>query len=111
MYIAYKLIINGYKINYSADSEIFHSHNFALKQLYKRYYDTGLFFAMVPEINKYNQVKAGGGLAKSILRRAIEERNIKVLLRFVPDMVVRYVGMKKGKKDGRRLNQCNSTCL
>lgn len=111
MYIAYKLIINGYKIKYSADSEIFHSHNFALKQLYKRYYDTGLFFAMVPEINKYNQVKAGGGLAKSILRRAIEERNIKVLLRFVPDMVVRYVGMKKGKKDGRRLNQCNSTCL
>lgn len=104
MYIAHKLITNGYKIKYCADSEIFHSHNFTLKQLYKRYYDTGLFFAMMPEINKYNQVKAGGGLAKYILKRAIKERNFKVLVRFIPDMVVRYVGMKKGKRDGRRAN-------
>lgn len=101
MYIAYKLITNGYKIKYCADSEILHSHNFTLKQLYKRYYDTGLFFAMIPELNKYNQEKAGGGLAKYILKRAMEEKNIKVLLRFLPDMVVRYVGMKMGKINGK----------
>lgn len=101
MYIAYKLIINGYKIKYCADSEILHSHNFSLKQLYKRYYDTGLFFAMVPEINKYSQTKAGGGLAKYILKNSIKEKNIKVLIRFIPDMIIRYVGMKKGKIDGK----------
>ena len=44
MYIAYKLIMNGYKIKYCADSEVVHSHNFTLKQQYKRYYDTGRFF-------------------------------------------------------------------
>lgn len=46
MYIAYKLITKGYKIKYCADSEVIHSHTFTLKQLYKRYYDTGLFFGM-----------------------------------------------------------------
>ena len=39
MYIAYKLITNGYKIRYCADSEVVHSHKFTLKQQYKRYYD------------------------------------------------------------------------
>ena len=44
MYIAYKLIMNDYKIKYVADSVIIHSHNFKFKELYKRYYDTGIFF-------------------------------------------------------------------
>ena len=44
MYIAYKLITNGYKIKYCADSEVVHSHVFTLKQYYARYKDTGRFF-------------------------------------------------------------------
>ncbi|MGN1299257.1 MAG: glycosyltransferase [Candidatus Scatovivens sp.] len=102
MYIAYKLIMNGYRIKYCADSVVYHSHNFTLKQLYRRYYNTGKFFVMVSELNKFNQEKAGGGLAKYILIRAIKEKNWKVLLRFVPDMIVRYIGMKKGKIDGKQ---------
>lgn len=101
MYIAYKLIINGYKIKYCADSEVIHSHTFTLKQLYKRYYDTGIFFRMNKFINNYGTTKAGGGLAKYILKRAIQDKNIKVILSFIPNMAVRYIGMKKGKKYGR----------
>ena len=44
MYYAYKLITNGYKINYEADSIVYHSHKFTLKQLYDRYKLTGKFF-------------------------------------------------------------------
>lgn len=33
MYIAYKLIMNGYKIKYCADSEVVHSHVFTLKHI------------------------------------------------------------------------------
>lgn len=102
MYIAYKLITKGYKIKYCADSEVIHSHTFTLKQLYKRYYDTGLFFGMNSFLDKYGTTKAGGGLAKYILKRAIQDKNIKVLLNFIPNMAVRYIGMKKGKKDGRK---------
>lgn len=101
MYIAYKLITNGYKIKYCADSVVYHSHKFLLKQLYKRYYDTGIFFKQNSFLDKYGTNKAGGGMAIYILKRAIKDKNIKVLLEFFPNMVVRFVGMKMGKINGK----------
>ncbi len=100
-YIAYKIINNGYKIKYCADSVVYHSHKFTLKQLYKRYYDTGLFFAQEKYMDKYQTNKTGGGLAVYILKRAIQDKNFKVLLRFLPDMAVRFFGMKVGKIYGK----------
>lgn len=99
-YIAYKMITNGYKIKYCADSIVYHSHNFTLKQVYKRYYDTGVFYKMENYLDKYGTNKTGGGLAKYILKRAIQEKNIKVLVRFIPDMAARFIGMKMGKLKG-----------
>lgn len=99
-YIAYKMITNGYKIKYCADSVVYHSHNFTLKQVYKRYYDTGVFYKTENYLDKYGTNKTGGGLAKYILKRAIQEKNIKVLIRFVPDMAARFIGMKMGKLKG-----------
>ncbi len=96
-YIAYKMITNGYKIKYCSDSVVYHSHNFTLKQMYKRYYDTGVFYKQENYLDKYGTNKTGGGLAKYILKRAIEEKKIKVLVRFVPDMAARFIGMKMGK--------------
>lgn len=99
-YIAYKLIINGYRIKYCSNSIVYHSHKFTLKQLYKRYYDTGVFFKQNNYLDKYGTNKTGAGLAKYILKRAMQEKNISVLLRWLPDMVVRYLGMKIGKLIG-----------
>ena len=100
MYIAYKIIMNGYRIKYCADSVVYHSHKFTLKQLYNRYYDTGRFFKQNSYLDQYGTNKSGGGLAKYILKRAIQEKNIKVLLRFIPDMFARFIGMKMGKRNG-----------
>lgn len=98
MYFAYKLIMNGYKIKYCADSVCYHSHNFKLKELYDRYKLTGRFFKENSYIDNFGTNKSGGGLAKFILKRAIKDKNIKVLIRFVPDMAARYIGMKVGKR-------------
>ena len=98
MYFAYKLIMNGYKIKYCADSVCYHSHNFKLKKLYDRYKLTGRFFKENSYIDNFGTNKSGGGLAKYILKRAIKDKNIKVLIRFVPDMAARYIGMKAGKR-------------
>ena len=98
MYFAYKLIMNDYKIAYEAKSIVYHSHKFTLKQLYNRYKLTGQFFKQNSYLDEYGTTKAGGGLAKYILKRALQERNIKVLLRFPFDMAARYIGMKVGKK-------------
>ena len=99
-YFAYKLITNGYKIGYCADSVVYHSHNFSLKQMYKRYYDTGVFFKQNSYLDQYGTNKTGGGMAVYVLKRAMQEFNIKVLIRFLPDMGLRFIGMKVGKAKG-----------
>ncbi len=102
MYIAYKIIMAGYRIKYCANSVVSHSHKFSLKQLYKRYYCIGEFMAANPEIYKLGTTKAGGGLAKYILKRAICQFNVPVLFRFFPDMFARWLGMKNGRKKGEK---------
>lgn len=97
MYIAHKLITNGYKIKYCADSVVIHSHVFTLKQYYDRYKDTGKFFKENSYLNKYKVNQAGGCLAIYILKRALQDRNFKVLFNYIPNMAVRYIGMKVGK--------------
>ena len=97
MYIAYKIIMKGYRIKYCSDSIVYHSHKFTFKELYKRYYDTGVFFKENSYIDQYGTNKAGGSLAIYILKRAIQERNIKALLEFLPNMLARFLGMKMGK--------------
>lgn len=97
MYIAYKLITNEYRIKYCSDSIVYHSHKFTFKELYKRYYDTGMFFKENSYIDQYGTNKAGGSLAIYILKRAIQDKNIQVLFEFLPNMLARFLGMKMGK--------------
>ncbi len=97
MYIAYKLITGGYKIKYCAESEVIHSHDFTLKEQYKRYYETGKFFKQNAYLNRYKVNSTGGKLAFYILKRAVEEKNWKVIMKWLPNMGARFLGMKLGK--------------
>lgn len=97
MYLAYKLIMNGYRIGYQADSVCYHSHDFSLRELYQRYKLTGIFFKENTYLDKHGTTTSGGGLAKYIFKRIIQDRNIKMLVRYPFDMVARFVGMKVGK--------------
>lgn len=98
MYIAYKIIMNGYKIKYCADSEVIHSHEFTLKQYYNRYKATGKFFKENDYLNNYKVNKAGGNMAIYVLKRAWQDKNWKVLVRYISNMAARFIGMKVGKK-------------
>lgn len=98
MYIAYKLITNGYKIKYCADSIVYHSHKFTLKEIYKRYKLTGQFFKENKYLDEYGTNGSGASLAKYILKRIIQERKFLLLFRYPFDMGARFLGMKVGKK-------------
>lgn len=43
MYIAAKMLLNGWKIAYSSNATCFHSHNYSLMQEFSRYFDMGVF--------------------------------------------------------------------
>lgn len=98
MYLAYKLIMNGYRIKYCSNSQIYHSHIFTLKQLYDRYYDTGIFFGENQYLNKYKANESGFKLARYVLKRSISEKNISVIFRILPDFGARFIGKYLGQK-------------
>ena len=98
MYIAYKIIMNDYKIKYCATSIVYHSHNFTLKEIYERYKLTGKFFKENRYINNFETTKSGANLAKYILKRIFQEKRILLLFRFPFDMAARFIGMKVGNR-------------
>lgn len=100
MYIAYKLIMNGYTIKYAADSKVIHSHDFNFKEQYNRYYATGKFFKQNTYLNEYKVNDSGVKLAKYVFTRSVKDRNFKALFKFLPNMVARFIGMKAGKLNG-----------
>lgn len=97
MYLAYKLIMNDYKIKYCADSVVYHSHKFSLKELYDRYKLTGIFLKENTYLDKYGTTSSGGNLAKYILKRILQEKRFGLLFRYPFDMAARLFGMKAGK--------------
>lgn len=98
MYLAYKLIMNNYKIKYCADSIVYHSHKFSLKELYDRYKLTGIFLKENTYLDKYGTTSSGSGMAKYILKRILQEKSLGLLFRYPFDMAARLFGMKVGKK-------------
>jgi len=98
MYFAYKLIKNEYRIKYCADSIVYHSHSFTLKEVYHRYKLTGKFFKDNSYLDTYKTTKTGSDMAKYILKRIIQEHRIGLLLRYPFDMAARLFGMKAGKR-------------
>ena len=98
MYIAYKIIMNGYKIKYCSKSVVYHSHKFTLKQIYDRYKLTGRFFKQNSYLDQYCTTGSGAKLAKYVLKRIIQERRFELLVRYPFDMAARLFGMKVGKK-------------
>lgn len=97
MYMTYKVIMNGYRVKYCADSVVYHSHDYGVRENYKKYYDIGMFFKQNQYLNQYQVNQSGTGMAKYVLKRAFQDRNWKVLVKFVPNMISRFVGMQMGK--------------
>ncbi len=100
MFYAKRILEAGLQKAYVSSAIVEHSHKFKLKQLYRRYYDTGVWFAEHPEFNTYKTTDSGLALAKRVFVKALKNFNIPVLLRFLPDMAARYLGMKRGRSDG-----------
>ena len=98
MYIAYKIIMAGYKIKYCADSVVYHSHKFTLRQIYDRYKLTGQFFKENSYLDQYGTTNSGKKLAKYVFKRILQDHKYHLLFRYPFDMAARLFGMKAGKK-------------
>lgn len=98
MYIAYKLINNGYKIKYCADSEIIHSHKYKYFSLLKRYFDQGVFLKQHEYITNSGANSSAINLAKFVLVNSLKEKSFKVFFEIIPNFGARYIGNKLGQR-------------
>lgn len=97
MYFAYKLIMNGYRIKYAADSVVTHSHELSFKETFKRYKAIGKFFKENVYLNEYSANDRGISVFIYIVKRIKEEKKLYLLPNVFINFVARFVGMKIGK--------------
>lgn len=98
MYFAYKLISNGYKIQYVANSKIVHSHELTFTETYRRYKDIGMFFAQNTYLRKYSTGQRGKDVLFYIIKRSIQDKRPIIILDTVINFIARFIGMQIGKK-------------
>lgn len=98
MYFAYKLIMNGYRIEYAANSKIIHSHDFTFKQTLNRYKDIGKFFDENQYLKEYSAGQQGITVLKYIVKRSLEEKKPLIIVDAVINFGARFIGMKIAKK-------------
>lgn len=98
--VAAKMLINGWKIAYDANSQVYHSHNYSIWQEFKRYFDIGVFHSRETWISETFGNAEGEGM------KFIKEE-LKALLRQNPflifEMMVRdgmkFIGYRLGKRE------------
>jgi len=119
MYVAAKMLMAGWSTYYCAEAAVYHSHDYSFKELFGRYFDTGVFHRREPWIQQeFGQ--AGGEGAKyalseiqflwsrkpflipySIVRNGVKWLGYRMGLmeNYLPNGVKRYLSMHKGYWD------------
>lgn len=99
MYVAAKMLMQGWKIVYCANAMIYHSHNYTLSQEFKRHFDAGVFHAMNPWIFKNFPGRIGDGIAylKSVFLYCIKCKEYLVLPRVLGSVFIECFGFFVGR--------------
>ena len=98
MYLAAKMLLSGYKTYYFAEAMVYHSHNYSIKEEFKRYFDIGVFHANQPFLLENFGKPGGEGLnyAKSELKYSIKYGNILWGINSIIRTLVKFIGYKLG---------------
>lgn len=98
MILASKLLNAGYKIAYSADAQVFHSHDYTLKKQYTRNFDIGA--VMDIDSRFFGDAKAedeGIKMVKYVLGHLLLKGHFFMAFYYCVDCAVRLKGHRDGK--------------
>ena len=98
MVLAGKLVENGWKIAYAADSPVWHSHSYSPVRQMKRNFDLGVSQAQHPELfARYPSEGEGIRMVKQCAAYLIRSGHAGELGPFLTDSVFKYIGYRLGK--------------
>ena len=117
---SYRIRLNGYRVRYAADSVAMHSHNYTLKQSYKRHYGEGKADAFIfreGELNyswmRYFLLPFGMEFLRD-MRWAAAHHSIDALLHSIPlrfsQKWARWRGQRAGAKQLSRTSSLPVVC-
>lgn len=98
-YVSARLLQAGWKIRYSAESEVEHSHHYVGMQLFRRYFDVGVFHANEECLFQQIGKPEGEGMRylKSQVRFVLKNKPY-LLVKALVQTLVKYVAFKAGKR-------------
>ncbi|MGR5962657.1 glycosyltransferase [Bacillus paranthracis] len=99
MILAYETIMSGYKVVYEAEAKVFHSHDYSLKQQFKRYFDIGMAFDETSYIlENVSNEKEGFKMIKHQRQYLLSGRHFRYMFYSAFENVAKFLGYKMGKK-------------
>lgn len=96
MYAAVKFINANYKVGYCANSKVFHTHNFSLKEEFNRYKSIGNFHREYPEIQMQfgENTTEGFKLVINEMKYLIRNRKINKIPESILRNLAKYIGYR-----------------
>ncbi|MFF2480861.1 glycosyltransferase family 2 protein [Paenibacillus sp. NPDC058071] len=99
LFMAAKCIMEGgYKVAYAADAAVYHSHDYTIRQQFRRYFDNGVSMRMNEWILRYSAVgRAGTGLLRKQLSGLWAGRSWYLIPKLILETAAKLVGYKLGQ--------------
>lgn len=98
MYYARKILLNDFSLAYVSEAVVEHYHDLKVKEIYSRYYEVGKFFRTNHLFDEYKKNSSALRLAFYVFFKALIHFDVKALFMLCPNMLARFLGMRKGKK-------------
>ena len=103
MFFAARALRNGYRVAYTADACVYHSHDFSLREQYERNYLQGYEIerhrTLLGEVSLNSE---GMQLVKTVSKVLLKEKKVGAVLGFGLDCAARWLGNRNGKRAFRR---------
>jgi rhamnosyltransferase len=93
---ACKIISQGYKIIYASQSEVYHSHDYSLQQLFKRYFDTGVYRSrnlnLLIQKDSKADINQGSSYAREIISSLVKAKHYNLIPIFCFNLISSFLG-------------------
>jgi rhamnosyltransferase len=99
MYVAAKMLMHGWRVAYSAESKVYHSHNYSFLQEFRRYFDIGVFHQdNLWILENFGTARAEGlKYVRSEIKYCITNRAYLSLFEALGNSFAKFLGYKLGR--------------
>jgi rhamnosyltransferase len=99
MIFASKVIFQGAVVLYCAEAKVYHSHNYSVKQQFKRYFDIGMAFDETKYLlEMVSNEKEGFKFLIELVKHLLRSGNVFLIPTAFLETVAKFVGYNLGKK-------------